>query len=66
MHAAELLVPEPGPFEVETAIEMLKNNKSPEIDKILAVLIQEEGNVFRSEFQRLVEEFVRQRKFPYL
>jgi hypothetical protein len=33
------LVPEPGHFEIEIAVEKLKRYKSPCIDKILAVLI---------------------------
>jgi hypothetical protein len=39
IHTAKPLVPEPGPFEIEIAVEKLKRYKSPGIDKILAVLI---------------------------
>jgi hypothetical protein len=35
-HTAELLVPDPSPFEVEIAIAKLEKYKSPSFDKILA------------------------------
>jgi hypothetical protein len=35
MHAAEPLVPEPSPFEVEIVIAKLKKNNSLGIDQIL-------------------------------
>ena len=40
-HTAEPLVPEPSAFEVELAIEKLKNHKSPGINQIAAELIKE-------------------------
>ena len=40
IHTVEPLVPEPSAFEVELAIEKLKNHKSPGIDQISAELIK--------------------------
>jgi hypothetical protein len=39
IHTAELLVPDPGPFEVEIAIAKLKKYKSPGNDQISTELI---------------------------
>jgi hypothetical protein len=39
IHTAELLVPDPSPFEVEIAIGKLKKYKLPGSDQILAELI---------------------------
>jgi hypothetical protein len=39
MHTAELLVPDPSPFEVEIAIAIFKRYESPGSDKIPAELI---------------------------
>jgi hypothetical protein len=39
IHTAELLVPEPNPFEVEIAIAKLKKHKSPGSGQIPAGLI---------------------------
>ena len=41
---ADPLVPEPSAFEVELAIEKLKNYKSPGIDEIPAELIKQGWN----------------------
>jgi len=43
IHTSEPLVPEPSAFEVELAIEKLKNHKSPSIDQIPAELIKARG-----------------------
>ena len=43
-HTEEPLVPEPSVFEVELAIEKLKNHKSPGIDQIPAELIKAGGS----------------------
>jgi len=40
IHTAEPLVPEPGAFKIETAIEKAKRHKSPGYDQIPAVLIK--------------------------
>ena len=42
-HTAEPLVPEPSAFEVDLAIEKLKNHKSPGIDQIPTELIKGKG-----------------------
>jgi hypothetical protein len=51
---AELLVPDPSPFEVEIAIENLKKYKLPGSDQILAELIQTEGEKLHSEIHKLI------------
>jgi hypothetical protein len=42
-HTAELIVPELGSFEFESAMRKLKRHKSPGIDQILGELIQAGG-----------------------
>jgi hypothetical protein len=44
-HIAKPLVPDPSPFDVETAIAKLKRFKSPGSDKIPAELIQAESQI---------------------
>jgi hypothetical protein len=51
---AEPLVPEPSEFEVEMAIEKLKRQKSPSIDKNPAELIKTGGRKIRSEIRKLI------------
>jgi hypothetical protein len=46
IHTAELLVPDPSPFEVEIAIEKLKRYKSPGSDP--AELIQAGSEILHS------------------
>jgi hypothetical protein len=41
IHTAELLVPEPSPFEGEIALVKLKKYKLPDSDQILEELIQD-------------------------
>ena len=48
-HTAEPLVPEPSVFEVELAIEKLKNYKSPGNDQTPAELIKAGGSTIRHE-----------------
>jgi hypothetical protein len=47
-------VPEPSAFEVELAIEMLKNHLSPGIDKIPAELIKAMGRTIGDEIHKLI------------
>ena len=53
-HKAEPLVPEPSVFEVELAIEKLKNHKSPGIDQIPAELIKAGCSTIRREMYKLI------------
>ena len=48
IHAAEPLIPDPSPFEVESAVTKLKRYKSPGCDQISAELIQAGGQILRS------------------
>jgi hypothetical protein len=54
IHTAEPLVPDPSPFEVEIALAKLKRYKLPVSDQILAELIQEGGEILRSEIHKLI------------
>jgi hypothetical protein len=47
LHTAELLLPDPSPFEVEIAIAKLKSYKSPGSDQIQAELIQAGGETLQ-------------------
>ena len=53
IHTVEPLVPEPSAFEVELAIEKLKNHKSPGIDQIPAELIKAGGRTIRCVIHKL-------------
>jgi hypothetical protein len=54
IHTAEPLVPDPSPFEVETAIAKLKKYKSLGNDKIPAELIKARGAALQSETHKLL------------
>jgi hypothetical protein len=54
LHTAELLVPDPSPFEVVIAIAKLKRYKSPGIDQLLAQLIQARGEILWSDIHKLI------------
>ena len=47
-------MPEPSAFEVELAIEKLKNHKSPGIDQIPAEVIKAGGRTIRGEIHKLI------------
>ena len=53
-HTVEPLVPEPSAFEVELAIEKLKNYKSPSIDQIPEELIKAGDRTIRCEIHKLI------------
>jgi hypothetical protein len=53
IHTAEPLVPKPTPLEIEIAITKLKNHRSPDIDQILAELIQA-GHETCSEIEKAI------------
>jgi hypothetical protein len=57
IHAAEPLVLEPSPFEVECVIAKLRMYKSPRNDRIPAELIQVGGETLRSEIPKLSNSF---------
>ena len=63
-HTAEPLVPEPSVFEVELAIEKLKNHKSPGIDQIPAELIKAGGSTIRREIYKLIISIWNQESMP--
>ena len=50
MHTVEPLVPEPSDFDVELAIEKLKNHKSQGTDQIPAELIKAGSRKFAVRF----------------
>src|SRR5215469_7245507 len=54
IHTVEPLVPEPSAFEVELAIEKVKNHKSPGIDQIPAELIKAGGRTICCAIQKLI------------
>ena len=47
IRAAQPVVPESSAFEIELAIEKLKNHKSPDINQIPAELIKAGGRTIR-------------------
>ena len=63
-HTVEPLVPEPSAFEVELAIERLKNHKSPGIDQIPAELIKAAGRTIRRELHKLIISIWNKEELP--
>ena len=57
-------VPEPSAFEVELAIEKLKNHKSPGIDQIPAELIKAGGRTIRDEIHKLIISIWNKEELP--
>jgi hypothetical protein len=64
IHAAEPLVHEPSPFEVEKAIAKLKKYKLPGSDQILAELIQAVGETLQSEIHKLNDSIWSKEELP--
>ena len=64
IHAVEQLVPEPSAFEVELAIEKLKNHKSPGSDQIPAELIKAGGRTIRYEIHKLIISIWNKEELP--
>jgi hypothetical protein len=58
IHTPEQLVPDPSPFEVETAIAKLKRYKSPGSDKISA------GEILHSKIHELINSIWNTEKLP--
>ncbi|PNF22344.1 hypothetical protein B7P43_G18298 [Cryptotermes secundus] len=61
---AEPLIPDPSPFEVESAIAKLKRYKSPGSDQIPAELIQAGGEILRSKIHNLITSIWHKEKLP--
>ena len=57
-------MPEPSVFEVELAIEKLKNHKSPGIDQISAELIKAGSTRIRCEIHKLIISIWNKEKLP--
>ena len=64
IHTVEPLVPEPSAFEVELAIEKLKNCKSPGIDQIPAELIKAGGRTIFCEIHKLIISIWNEEELP--
>jgi hypothetical protein len=64
IHTVELLVPEPSAFEVELAIEKLKNHKSPSNDQIPAELIKAVGRTIRCDIHKLINSVWNKEELP--
>jgi hypothetical protein len=62
-HTAELLVPDPSPFDV-TAIAKLKGYKTPDSDQIPAELIQVGGETLQSEIHKLTNSIWSKEELP--
>ena len=58
------LVPEPSAFEVELAIDKLKNHKSPGIDEIPAEVIKAGGGTMCLEIHKLITSIWKKEKLP--
>jgi hypothetical protein len=63
MHTDEPSVPQPRTYELETATEKLERYNLPGTDKILAELIQAEGNVLCSENHRPITSNLNKENF---
>ena len=63
-HTVEPLVPEPSAFEVELAIEKLKNYKSPSIDQIPEELIKAGDRTIRCEIHKLIISIWNKEELP--
>jgi hypothetical protein len=64
IHAAESLVPDFTPFEVEIAIAKLKRYKSPDSYQIVVELIQTGDETVRSEIRKLINSIWNQEELP--
>jgi hypothetical protein len=61
---AEPLIPDPSPFEVESAIAKLKRYKSPGNDQIPAELIQDRCVILCSKINKIITSIWHKEKFP--
>ncbi|PNF19361.1 hypothetical protein B7P43_G06727 [Cryptotermes secundus] len=65
IHTAEPLVPDPSPFEFESAIARLKRYKSPGSDQIPAERIQAGREILRSKIHYLITSILHKEKVPH-
>ncbi|PNF42182.1 hypothetical protein B7P43_G07312, partial [Cryptotermes secundus] len=63
IHTAEPLVPDPSPFEVESAIAKLKRYKWPGSDQIREKLSQAGGETLESESHKFIDSFLNREEF---
>jgi hypothetical protein len=64
IHAAELLVPDPSPFEVEIAIAKLKRYKPPGSDQTPAELIHTGDEILHSKIHKLINSIWNKEELP--
>ena len=64
IHTVEPLVPGPSAFEVELAIEKLKNYKSPGTDQIPTELIKAGGRTIFCEIHKLIISIWNKEELP--
>jgi hypothetical protein len=64
IHTAELLVPDPSPFEVEIAIVDLKRYNLPGSDQIPAEFIQAGGEILYSKIHKLINSIWNKEDLP--
>jgi hypothetical protein len=64
IHTAEPSIPEPSPFEIETAIANSKKGKLLGSDLVLAELIQAGGETLWSEIYKLINSILSKDEFP--
>jgi hypothetical protein len=64
IHAAEPLVLDPSPFEVEIDIAKLRKYKLPSSDQILAELIQAGGETLLSDIHKLINSIWNKEDLP--
>ena len=64
IHTAEPLVPEPSAFELELAIEKLKNHNLPGIDQIPAELFKAGGRTIQYEIHKLIISIWNKEELP--
>ena len=57
-------LPDPSAFEIEVAIEKLKNHKSPGIDQIPAELIKVGGRTIRCEIHKFIISIWNKEELP--
>jgi hypothetical protein len=61
---AEPLVPDPSPFEVEVALQKLRDHKSPDRQHILTEMIQEGGKILLSVIHKVINSVWNEKELP--